>query len=164
MAAVFVKYLDPLRLDLCGEAGGIVTKTVSALIVFLLLSTTSFGADPEPYLKSASMPFYPSLARQARIEGTVTLRFVVNEQGDTSEVEAVTGHQLLRQAAIESVQGWKLAWPQTCACRVKREAVFVYKISGELESPDRPSVTVKWFGKTSVIRVEIEGDAVLWQP
>ena len=74
------------------------------------------------------MPFYPALARQARIEGKVTLRFVVNEQGDTSEVEAVTGHQLLRQAAIESVQGWKLAWPQPCACHVKREAAFVQDV------------------------------------
>jgi TonB family protein len=110
------------------------------------------------------MPFYPQLARQARIEGKVSLRFAVNEQGDTSEVEVVTGHQLLRQATIESVQGWKFRWPNPCACRVKKEAVFVYKISGELESPDRPSVTVKWFGKTGVIRVEIEVDATLWQP
>src|ERR1700737_4183518 len=38
--------------------------------------------------------------------------------------------------------------PHPCACRVKREAIFVYKISGELESPDRPNVTVKWFVKT----------------
>ena len=139
-------------------------KTVSALIVVLLLSATALTAGPEPYLKSAPMPFYPPLARHARIEGKVSLRFVVNEQGDTSEVAAVTGHQMLRQAAIESVQGWKFGWSHPCACRVKREAIFVYKISGELESPDRPNVTVKWFGKTGIIRVEIEGDATLWQP
>jgi TonB family protein len=141
-----------------------VTKTLSALIVVLLVSATALGADPDPYLKTAPMPFYPPLARQARIEGKVSLRFAVNEQGDTSEVEAVNGHQMLRQAAIESVQGWKFGWPHPCACRVKREAIFVYKISGELESPDRPNVTVKWFGKTGVIRVEIEGDSILWQP
>jgi hypothetical protein len=41
-----------------------------------------------------------------------------------------------------------------------REAVFVYRLFGKLESPERPSVIVKWFEKTSVIRVEIEGDAV----
>ena len=83
MSAAFVKHLAALRLNL-REAGGIVTRIVSALIVVLLLSTTFLGADPEPYLKSAPMPFYPALARQARIEGKVTLRFVVNEQGDTS--------------------------------------------------------------------------------
>jgi len=141
-----------------------VIKTLSALIVVLLLSATALRADPEPYLKSAPMPFYPRLARQARIEGKVSLRFSVNERGDTSEVEAVTGHQLLRQAAIESVQGWKFGWPHPCACRVEKEAIFVYKFSGELESPDRPDATVKWFGKTSVIRVEIEGDVIQWQP
>jgi TonB family protein len=110
------------------------------------------------------MPFYPPLAREARIQGKVSLRFVVNEQGDTSEVEAVTGHQMLRQAAIDGVQGWKFGWPHPCACRVKREAIFAYKLSGVLDSPDRPNVTVKWFGKTGVIRVEIEGDAIHWQP
>ena len=140
------------------------TRAISALSLVSLLLAAAIGADPEPYLKSAPMPFYPPLARQARIEGKVSLRFVVNEQGDTSEIEADTGHRLLRQAAIASVQGWKFGWPHPCACRVKREAVFVYKISGVLESADRPSLTVRWFGKMSVIKIEIEGDAIHWQP
>jgi hypothetical protein len=38
------------------------------------------------------MPFYPPLCRQARIQGQVILHFTVNERGDTSDVEAVTGH------------------------------------------------------------------------
>jgi hypothetical protein len=42
--------------------------------------------------------------------------------------------------------------------------ISVYKLSGELESPERPSVTVKWFGKTGVIRVEVEGDVIQAQP
>jgi len=57
------------------------------------------------------MPFYPPLARQARIEGKVQLHYTVNEQGDTSEIEAVTGHPMLKQAAIENVEGWKFGWP-----------------------------------------------------
>jgi TonB family protein len=139
-------------------------RLLSTLIAVLLLSATTLGADPEPYLKSAPMPFYSPLARQARIQGKVSLHFVVNEQGDTSDVEAVSGNQMLRQAAIESVQGWKFGWPHPCTCRVKREAIFVYKLSREPESPDRPNVTVRWFGKTGVIRVEIEGDPIHWQP
>ena len=122
-----------------------VTKNVTPLILVFLLSATSLGADPEPYLKSAPMPFYPPLARQARIQGKVSLRFVVNERGATSEVEAVNRHQMLTQAAIESVQGWKFGWPHPCTCRVKREAIFVYKISSELESADsRQMVRENW--------------------
>lgn len=138
-------------------------KAAFVLIVASLLNLPALAADPEPYLKSAPMPFYPPLTRQARIEGKVSLHFTVNEQGDTSEVEAVTGHELLRRAAIENIQNWKFGWPQPCICRVKRNAVFVYKFSGELESADRPTVVVKWFGKSGVIRVEIEGDLIQFQ-
>ncbi len=141
------------------------TRAISAVTLTLLLVAAAIGADPEPYFKTAPMPFYPPLARQARIEGRVSLRFAVDEQGDTSEVEADTGHQLLRQAAIANVQNWKFGWPHPCTCRAKKEVVFVYKISDKSESPDMPNVTVKWFWKTSPIRVEIEGEGTgQWQP
>ncbi len=133
-------------------------KFMSALIPILMLSTIASGTDPEPYLKSAPMPFYPSLARMARIEGKVALHFIVDEQGNTSEIEATTGHQLLKQGAIDDVSRWKFSWPHPCACRAKTKAVFIYKVSGQLESPDRPNATVRWFGKTGVIRVEVEAD------
>jgi TonB family protein len=139
-------------------------KAISALIVALLLSATVLGASPEPHLKSVPMPFYPPLAREARIEGKVSIRFTVNEQGDTSEVEAVTGNQMLRQSAIENVQSWKYIWSGPCPCREEKEATFVYKLSGRLESQDRPNVTVKWFGKSGVVRVEIEADNPHWEP
>ena len=82
------------------------------IILLLSASLSSLAADPEPYLKSAPMPFYPGLARAARIEGKVLVHFVVDETGDTSEVEAASGHVMLRQATIENVKNWKFGWPQ----------------------------------------------------
>jgi hypothetical protein len=139
--------------------GGIAMRRIS-IPLLLLLSISSFAADPEPYLKSAPMPFYSPLARQARIAGTIHLRFAVDGLGNTSDIEASPANELLRRIAIENVQNWKFAWPQPCDCRSQREAVFVYKFSGQMESPERPNVTVRWFGKTKVIRVEIEGDLI----
>ena len=130
------------------------------LVFLVLLTTSSFGADPELFLKSAPMPFYPPLCRQARISGSVKLRFTVDEQGDTSDVEAVTGHPMLKEAAVQNVRGWKFL-PHPRTGRAKEEAVFVYEFSGKLESPARPNVTVRWFGKTGVIRVEVEGDLIM---
>ncbi len=46
----------------------------------LLLGVSLFAADTVPHFKSAAMPFYPPLARQARIEGKVTLRFTVKRE------------------------------------------------------------------------------------
>ncbi len=138
-------------------------KVALALFVGILLSLPALGAGPEPYLKSAPMPFYPPLCRQARIQGTVTLRFVINEQGDTSNVEAVAGHPMLRKAAIQNVQNWKFAWAHPCDCQVKREVVFVYDLSGNWVYEDGPTDVVKWFGKAPVTRIEIQVGSPLVQ-
>ncbi len=131
-------------------------KITFALIVVFFLNESAPGADLEPYLKSAAMPFFPVLARQARLMGKISLHFTINEQGETSDIEASTGPKLLQDAAIENVHNWKF-WPPRCACRVKREAVLVYNLSPELRSaPETPTVTVKWFLEAPVIRVEIE--------
>jgi TonB family protein len=129
------------------------------------LSISSFAAEPEPYLKSASSPFYPPLARQARIGGKVTLHFSVNERGETSDVEATSGPKMLQDAAIENIQSWKFS-PPRCACRVKMEAVLIYVLSSEQATAEMPTVTVKWFLKAPVIRAEIEAapDLTQWQP
>ena len=139
-------------------------KALFPPFLVLLFAVNAFGAEPAAYLKSAPIPFYPALARQARVTGTVTLDFAITEQGDTSEIkavvesEAVNAKELLRQAAMENLQNWKFAWPNPCNCQSKRRVIFSYQLSSEMASPERPSVTVRWFGKTDVIRVEIEAD------
>ena len=133
--------------------------------ILLMLNLNSFAADKDPHLKSAAMPFYPVLALQARLEGKISLRFVVNEKGEPADIEATSGDKLLREAAIETLQTWKF-WPPTCTCRVKEEATLVYKLARDPESAETPDVTVKWFGRQGPITVQIEGRVHLvpWQP
>jgi TonB family protein len=90
----------------------------------VLLNLPALGADLEPYLKSAPMPFYPVLARPARVMGKVSLRFAINEQGEASDIEASTGAKLLQDAAVENVHNWKFR-PPRCACRVKKQCLFI---------------------------------------
>ena len=121
--------------------------------VLILATSTASAADPEAFLKSAPMPFYPPLARQARVERTVTLRVTIDQDGNAKDVEALSGHPLLRNATVEYVKGWKLAWSHPCFCTVKRDVTFLYKISGKEATADSPLATVRWFG---ISRVEIE--------
>jgi TonB family protein len=51
-------------------------------------------------------PVYPPLARQARIQGVVVMRVVINTDGTIANIRVVTGHPLLIQAAIEAVKKW----------------------------------------------------------
>lgn len=47
-------------------------------------------------------PEYPSSARSSRAGGTVSVRVVIDESGKVFSAEAVSGHPLLRSAAVDA--------------------------------------------------------------
>ena len=52
-------------------------------------------------------PVYPPLARQARIQGTVILSIVINQDGEVRDTKLLSGHPMLALAAIEAVKQWR---------------------------------------------------------
>jgi periplasmic protein TonB len=52
-------------------------------------------------------PEYPALAKQARIQGTVVLRAVINRDGIIQDLQVMSGHPLLVQAALNAVRQWR---------------------------------------------------------
>ena len=58
-------------------------------------------------LISQPKPVYPSLARQARIQGTVRLEAVISKDGAIENLTVVSGHPLLIPAALEAVRQWR---------------------------------------------------------
>jgi protein TonB len=58
-------------------------------------------------LLNQPQPAYPALAIQARIQGTVVLHAIINRQGEVSELQVISGHPLLVQAALEAVRRWR---------------------------------------------------------
>lgn len=52
-------------------------------------------------------PVYPPLARNARVQGVVLLHIVVDEGGNVSEADVLSGHPLLDDAAVAAVKQWK---------------------------------------------------------
>jgi TonB family protein len=51
-------------------------------------------------------PEYPPLARQARIQGTVRFNATIGKDGRVTQLQLVSGHPLLVQAATEAVKQW----------------------------------------------------------
>jgi protein TonB len=51
---------------------------------------------------SKPAPAYPALAKQARVQGMVTVEILVDEQGRVVAAQATNGHPLLRMAAQQS--------------------------------------------------------------
>lgn len=52
-------------------------------------------------------PLYPPLAKQARIQGTVRLQAVIAKDGSIVELQVLSGHPLLQQAALDAVRQWR---------------------------------------------------------
>lgn len=52
-------------------------------------------------------PVYPPLARQARIQGTVILRIIIDKLGEVRDTQLVNGHPMLAPAAVEAVKKWR---------------------------------------------------------
>lgn len=52
-------------------------------------------------------PFYPPLARQARIQGSVLLRAIISRSGTIEDLSVISGHPMLVGAAIEAVRQWR---------------------------------------------------------
>jgi periplasmic protein TonB len=58
-------------------------------------------------LTNKVQPMYPPLARQTRISGTVRLHAIIAKNGSVEQLEVISGHPLLVQAALDAVRQWK---------------------------------------------------------
>jgi protein TonB len=52
-------------------------------------------------------PLYPPLAKQARIQGQVVLRAVISRSGAIENLQVLSGHPMLVQAAMDAVKQWR---------------------------------------------------------
>jgi protein TonB len=52
-------------------------------------------------------PIYPSLARSARIQGSVLLRAIISRNGTIENLNVISGHPMLVGAAIDAVRQWR---------------------------------------------------------
>jgi TonB family protein len=65
------------------------------------------GNLPESKLIRRVEPAYPELAKKARVQGKVTLKITVDEDGNVTDARVIEGHPLLDGAAISAVKQWK---------------------------------------------------------
>jgi protein TonB len=52
-------------------------------------------------------PKYPPIAVQLRLEGAVLLRAVIGRDGRVKELEILSGHPLLIEAALKAIWQWR---------------------------------------------------------
>ncbi|HZU30982.1 MAG TPA: TonB family protein [Candidatus Angelobacter sp.] len=86
-------------------------KIVSvALLTIKILSaqaTVVLSDEANRHLVKRVQAIYPEMAQIAHITGEVTLRFTISETGEVTDVQPVSGHPLLIQAAQAAVRQWR---------------------------------------------------------
>jgi periplasmic protein TonB len=51
-------------------------------------------------------PPYPLLAKQARVQGDVVLKAIIDKEGNIQDLQLISGHPMLVPAAIQAVKQW----------------------------------------------------------
>jgi protein TonB len=71
-------------------------------------------------------PVYPVLAKQARVQGTVTVEITIDEQGRVVFAQATSGHPLLRPAAQQSAYQARFSPTTISGQHVKVSGIITY--------------------------------------
>jgi len=64
-------------------------------------------------------PSYPPLAKAAHVTGSVMVEITIDENGSVISASALSGHPLLKDAAVQAARGWKFAPTQLSGVPVK---------------------------------------------
>jgi protein TonB len=100
-----------------GQLGGVIGGIISATSSTAALPKLAAPVRPERVRVSQGVtqgrllrkiePKYPPIAVGARIQGQVLLRAIVSKAGEIEDLELVSGHPMLVQAAIDAVKQWR---------------------------------------------------------
>jgi len=104
---------DPLTIEMeLGQVREVVTVTTEAPP-----ATENRGLKREPIrvggnvvppkLVQRADPVYPAEARSANVEGGVVVSALIDQEGNVKEAVVLSGHRLLRDAALDCVNQWR---------------------------------------------------------
>ncbi len=65
------------------------------------------GNVKPPKIISSTLPDYPSIARNAGVEGAVVIEVVIDKTGKVTGEHAISGPSMLRPPALDAVRHWK---------------------------------------------------------
>jgi protein TonB len=74
-------------------------------------------------------PPYPVIARQARIEGSVQVQIDISEDGAVTNVTLLSGHPLLREAALRAAKQWQFIPTELNGQRVRAIGLITFNFT-----------------------------------
>jgi TonB family protein len=111
-------------------------------------------------------PLYPPVARAARASGAVQVQITISETGEVIEAVIVSGHQLLREAALQAARQWLFKPTELSGTPIKVQGILTFNFSLGDKDPAQAPVTrsvpkyptdTEKLGKQKIEGVECEG-------
>lgn len=90
-----------------GVIGGIISSTPIAVPKVAVQRVRVSQGVTQGMVLHRVQPTYPSLARTARVQGSVVLAAVIGKDGTIQNLHVLSGHPLLTQAALDAVKQWR---------------------------------------------------------
>jgi TonB family protein len=84
---------------------------------------------------------YPQQAREAHVAGKVKLWFTLNQTGDVTQANVISGNAMLAKPALQCVRSWKFDVNNGISTSIRYETEFAY-ILGVQEKQGEPKLTV----------------------
>src|SRR5262249_7288064 len=120
-------------------------------------------------IKSVQPP-YPPIAKAARASGPVQVQIIISETGEVIEASVISGHPLLRDAALEAARQWLFKPTELSGVPVKVQGILTFNFTLDDEEPSqapasrsaaRYTTKTEQLGKQMVEGVECEGTRVV---
>src|SRR5262245_23321764 len=74
-------------------------------------------------------PTYPAIARTARASGAVQVQVMISEEGRVISAEVVSGHPLLREAALQEAKQWTFTPTESSVVPVKVQGILTFNFA-----------------------------------
>ncbi len=74
-------------------------------------------------------PSYPPIAKAARAAGAVQVQVTISEEGRVIEASVVSGHPLLREAALQAARQWRFKPTELSGVPVKVQGVLTFNFT-----------------------------------
>jgi TonB family protein len=74
-------------------------------------------------------PAYPPVAKAAQAQGPVQVQVTVNEAGEVTDAQVISGHPLLREAAIEAARQWTFKPTELSGRPVKVQGMVTFNFT-----------------------------------
>ena len=111
------------------EADNAAKIAVSEEVAAKLKKTKPLGGVLQGNAIKRVQPEYPSVAKAAGVQGAVQVTITVDETGNVINSQVISGHPLLRDAAIKAAHEWKFKPTEVAGEPVKVEGTVTFNFT-----------------------------------